>query len=266
VLELLFDRIQPNGAAAEAPGQLLSPVGRAVGDDDALRAAGNQVDRCEIAHLPGSDHQDLPPTEVSKHPTRKLGRGRGDRGRVLADRRLRPNPSADTERLAEEPVQSASDRFHRAGGLVSTSYLPEDLCLAGDERVEACGDPEEVDGRRLVAKRVERRLDLGSRHACPVRQLLERASFRPVGMPVDQVELGAVAGREGDGLAASVGQASRELTSLGVSQVQPFAELDRRPLVRGPDKEQRHLYAAFRRRASSVSSATSRSRRESLNA
>ena len=54
--------------------------------------------------------------EVVEDPLGQLGRGRGDRGRVLADRRLGANALADAERLAEEPVQDRAGRRRLARG------------------------------------------------------------------------------------------------------------------------------------------------------
>ncbi len=81
--------------------------------------------------------------------------------------------------------------------LVREPHLTEDLALAGDERVQAGGNAEEVVRGSPVLQPVERRLDLR-----PERR--ERGDRIPLGLLRVlgcEVELGAVAGREADSLA-----------------------------------------------------------------
>ena len=99
----------------------------------------------------------------------------------------------DVERLAEDPVEQRPVR----AGLVGVAHLAEDLALARDERVEPGGDAEEMQRRRVVVH-AGRASDLGSPS-----ERLRRALARPrSGSVVREVELGAVAGREADRLAA----------------------------------------------------------------
>ena len=60
------------------------------------------------------------------------------------------------QRRPEEPVEQRAG----APGLVGLADLSEDLALARNERVEAGGDAEEVQGGRLVAEAVEQRREL----------------------------------------------------------------------------------------------------------
>src|SRR5436190_1938963 len=64
-----------------------------------------------------------------------------DRGGALGDRGLGPDLLSGMQRLAEEPVEHRTGRAHLEGG----ADLAKDLALAGDERVEPRGDPEEME-------------------------------------------------------------------------------------------------------------------------
>ena len=152
---------------------------------------------------------------------------------ALADRGLRPDPLADGQRLAEHPVEQRPGRSGLEGG----AHLAEDLALAGHERVEARRDPEEVQRRRLVVQAVE---DAVERLAG---ELLERREHRVLVDAVD-VQLGAVARREADGVAerprersaASRSSVTRSRSSTGATWCErPTSEsLMRSGSARGP--------------------------------
>ena len=82
-------------------------------------------------------------------------------------------------------------------GLVRGAHLAEDLALAGHERVEPGRDAEEVQRGGLVVQAVERVLDLRLERG----ERCDRARFGVLGVLGGDVELGAVARREADGLA-----------------------------------------------------------------
>ena len=89
------------------------------------------------------------------------------------------------QRIVEEPVQ---ERPRRAG-LVCRAHLPEDLALAGDERVEPRRNSEEVQRRRMIGEPIRQ----GSDAVTAVRaHRIERTVLR---MLTDDVELRAVARR-----------------------------------------------------------------------
>ena len=104
------------------------------------------------------------------------------------------------ERLAEEAVEQ------RAGGadLERVPHLAEDLALARHERVEPGGDAEQVQRGAVVAEPVEHGGERRAVVACE-REQRRRSRARPGASLVvvaREVELGAVAGREHDRLAA----------------------------------------------------------------
>ena len=92
-----------------------------------------------------SDQHDAAAVEALEDLLREGGRRGRDGGWALADRRLETRATAGVQRHAEGPVEQ------RAGGshLEGVPHLAEDLALAGDERVEARCDAEQVQrGRR----------------------------------------------------------------------------------------------------------------------
>ena len=120
----------------------------------------------------------------------------------------------------------------RAGldGLVGGSDLAEDLALSRHERVEPGGDAEEVQRRRVLVQAVDDAVERLTR------QLLERRQCGALVDPVD-VELGAVAGREADRIAERAGERRRGCEI----ERDPFAQLDRRDVVRQADQRERHV-------------------------
>ena len=123
----------------------------------------------------------------------------------------------------EEPVQERSGR----AGLVGGAHLAEDLSLAGDERVEPRGDAEQMQRRGVIAQPVERRLDLGLERD----ERIDRGALG--GLPVlrRDIELGAVARREADGLAERAGERRR----MGPVERDALAELYGRAVMRCAD-------------------------------
>src|SRR6185369_2599893 len=78
-------------------------------------------------------------------------RGVAHRHRALAQAGLGAHALADAERGREEAVGHRAGRLGAAGLGVRVLYLPEDLRLADDERVEAGGDAKQVVGGLLAA-------------------------------------------------------------------------------------------------------------------
>jgi hypothetical protein len=136
------------------------------------------------------------------------------------------------QRLPEEPVE------HRAGraGLESGADLAEDLALAGDERVEPRGDSEEMERRRLVREAVDDRAELLHRQPADGDKGVHGAQF---GIGADDVQLGAVAGREAHRLPV-LGERCRQLAGLRQGNECPLTDSDRRPLVGEPDEREHH--------------------------
>ena len=133
------------------------------------------------------------------------------------------------QRLAKDAVEQQPGRARLVGG----ANLAEDLAFARDERVEAGGDAEQVQRGSLVAQAIERGLDL----RLELCERGDRALLGLAGILRDDVELGAVARREADGLA----ELERQLRCGLTIERDPFAQLDRCVMVRRADKnEMRH--------------------------
>ena len=98
------------------------------------------------ARLAGADEEDPTAREIVEHLLGQRGGNRGDGGRVLADRRLRPHALAAPQRLSEEACQDRA----RGADPVRRADLAEDLGLARHHRVEPCRHTEEVE-RRVFA-------------------------------------------------------------------------------------------------------------------
>ena len=135
------------------------------------------------------------------------------------------------QRLAEEPVEQRAGR----AGLEGAPHLPEDLALAGNERVEPGGDAEEVQRRRLVPEPVERGGEIGGAVA---RELRHRRDGFVLGVLLArEVELGAVARRQHDRLAAEpLGAAAPARVEV---ERDALPQLDRSAVVRDADERQR---------------------------
>ena len=152
------------------------------------------------------------------------------------------------ERLPEEPVEQRS----RRAGLVGRAHLAEDLALARDERVESGRDAEQVQARGLVAQAVERlldrRLELGERG--------DGGPLRRLRIGTGDVQLGAVAGREADRLAAALREPRRERRRLLPVERDALSHLDGRVMVRGADEDEAHQakWVAGRARRTTITS------------
>ena len=130
--------------------------------------------------------------EIAEHLLGKRCGRRRDRRRALSDRSLHPNALARVQCLAEEPVEKRAC----GAGFERGPHLAEDLPLAGNERVEPGGDSKQVKRRRLVPEAIERRGEVVS----PIAGQLDERGNRFVVrvLLADEIELGAIAGREHD--------------------------------------------------------------------
>ena len=147
------------------------------------------------------------------------------------DRGLHPNALPRVQRLAEEPVEKRA----RRAGFECRPHLAEDLPLAGNERVEAGRDSKQVERRRLVAQAIQRSGEIVGPLAG---QLCERVDRFVVRMLfADEIELGAIAGREHDGLAV---EPLGERAARVEIQRNPLAQLDRSSVMRDAGESQLH--------------------------
>ena len=188
--EMRRDVGESDRGAVEAIGETAAGLEGAVRDVGDPRAARGEVPGGELADPAGADEHHAPAGEIAEH-LRGQGRGgRADRRRALADRGLRAHALADGQRLAEHPVEQRPRRH----GLERRAHLAENLPLPRDERVEPGGDPEQMQRGLVVVQPVENAVErlagLRGEHLGDV--LLAVAG---------QIDLGAIAGREADGIA-----------------------------------------------------------------
>src|SRR5262249_33869504 len=151
-----------------------------------------------LAHLARAEVEDRAAFEAPEHLLCERCRRGRDRGRTLANRRLRAHLPARVQRLPEDAVEERPGRTE----LVRKTHLAEDLALARDKRVEPGGDSEEVMGRGPVLQAVERGLDLRPERG----ERRDRVALRLLDVLGRDVELGAVAGREAGCLASALRQ------------------------------------------------------------
>ena len=230
-LELGTDRVELDSLRTQALRELLAVGQRPVRDDRDVRSARHEVTRRRLADLPGTEHEHPPAGEIVEDLLRERG-GRGrHRGGAFADRRLEPDTPPGVERLAEELVEERAGR----AGLERGPHLAEDLALTRHERVEAGGDAEEMQRRRLVAEPVQRSSQISASIAGELR---ERPDGELLGVLVlDEVELGAIAGGEDDRLTLELrGQRPARLEV----ECDALTQLDRSLVVRHACERQLH--------------------------
>ena len=158
------------------------------------------------------------------------------------ERRLGPDPLADAERRVEQPVQDRADRTDVRGGGVRLFHLAEDLRLADDEGVEPGGDPEQVSRRVEVGELVDVRRQRGSIDAVELGDEPYQLGACAVALIACGIQLGAVTGRQDDGLAARQPRcqlAQRHVEPARV-EVDPLAQLHRRRPMTDSDQEEVH--------------------------
>ena len=136
------------------------------------------------------------------------------------------------ECVAEEPVEKRAC----CADVVRGAHLAEDLALPRHHRVEPGCNAEEMERRCLVAEAIERRPEL----------LLEREQRRLglalglVGRVISQIQLGAVARREADGLAALAREPQGELARAVRVERCALPQLDGSLVVRDADEDDAH--------------------------
>ena len=190
--------LEAHRAAAEALGEPDRAVVVAVGDEDGLDPARGQRPRGQLGRLAGADQQ---------HARGRRGRRacagasstatEGIETPALADPGLGAGPLAGRERAAEEAVEDRPGRALDERQLVGALDLALDLGLAEDHRVEPGGDPEEV-ARGLDAAAASRGCPTSSVGRIPAcaGEHAEREALGLDRVGDDEVELGAVAGRD----------------------------------------------------------------------
>src|SRR3954469_1932718 len=269
---------------AEAVGQRAGAAGVAVGDEDRRDALVGQRLRRALARLARADDDDAALREVADGLARELDGDRRDADPLAADAGLRADALARLERGAEQAVRHRAGRARRQRELVRAADLALDLGLADDHRLEPAGDAVELARGVAVARRVDDLREGGRADARARGELRERIGLGLHRVGRDEVELGAVAGRDRDRLLHLVvaPEGAQELRGLARAEREALADLDRRGLERDAEGEQlAHRRAASSSAsragagsdgarapwsASSLSSVSSRSKRDSFEA
>ncbi len=260
---------------AEALGQRAGAIGVAVGDEDRAHALVGQRLRRQLGGLAGADDDDRPRGEVADDFAGEVDGDRRDAHALAADPGLRAHALAGLQRGAEQAVRHRPGRAGGERGLVGALDLALDLALADDHRVEARGHAVELARRVAVARGVDDRGQLGRADLGAARQPAQQLGLGLHRVAADEVDLGAVAGRDRDGLVDLVAgdEVLQEALGPPLGERQALAQRDGRRLVRDAESEQlaqcectasRPSSRSGIRSASSSSSASSRSKRASL--
>ncbi len=194
--QLLGQLVEADRGAVEALGEADRAVVVAVGDEDSCDAAGDQRLGDQLGGLAGADDEDAAVGEVAERPSRQLDRDGGDRDAGLADPGLLPGAAAGAERAAEEAVEDRPGGALDHRQLVGAFDLALDLGLAEDHRVEPGGHLQQVASGLVGAQRVEVAEQLGRSDLRLAGEDAERGRLGLDRVGDDQVELGAVAGRD----------------------------------------------------------------------
>ena len=241
-LSSVGELVEADPAPADPLGQLARRAHRAVGHHDLAHPVPEEGDRRRLGHAPGADDEHLAARQVGEDV---LGQVEGDgrhRRRAGADVGLGAHALAHLERLAEELVEQRPARPLLDAELPGRAHLALDLALPDDHRVEAAGDAEELGRRAVLAQHVAGAGELVGRHP---RVGHDGRGHRVLGAPRvgrRDVDLGAVAGRERDGLGdlAAGDEAAQQRPALALGERGLLALLDRRGLVGEAEHEQRH--------------------------
>ena len=239
-LELLGQLLEADRVAVEALGEPDRAVVMAVGDEDGGDAAGDQGAGEQLGGLAGADDEHAAVAEVAERAPRQLDRDRGDRDVLLADPGLIAGAAAGGEGAAEEAVEDRPGAALDQSQLVGALDLALDLGLAEDHRVEPGGDAEEVADRVAGAQRVEVAEQLGGADLGLAGEHAERGRLGLDRVGDDQVELGAVAGRDRRRLvdAGGLGQLAQGAGGAALGQREPLAQVERRRLVGDAEGEE----------------------------
>ena len=162
-----------------------------------------------------------------------------DRRRAPGDAGLGAGTLAGLDRAAEQQVQRRPRGTLELGGLPGRAYLTEDLALTEHRGVEPGGDLEEVGDRRGIVLAVEMRDQLVGRQVAELAQEVAYVAVRPVEQFGDDIDLGAVAGRQHDGFADVVAhrQAGNGLAESVGDHRDAFEQRQRAAAMVDPDDQ-----------------------------
>ena len=195
-----------------------------------------------LAHLPRAQQHQLAAREGAQTVGGQADRGLRQRRDAPADGRLRPDPLADLEGVAEQPRQPGSGRPLVAGPLPGGADLAQDLALAQHHRLQARGHAEQVGRGRLVVVGEEVVAEVLRREEGQPGEEVADVLHAAVEALGDHVDLGAVARRQDDGLAHEV---AAHQVAQGLGQVlgrdgHALEDLERDRAVAQSDDDERH--------------------------
>ena len=182
-----------------------------------------------LAHLAGPHHQHPGAGQSTRPAVGGQGhRAVGERGDAPGDGRLRPDPLAGLDGMAEEGAEHRARDLLALGPLPGPSDLAEDLGLAEHRRVEPGGHREEMAGDVVVEPDGEvlgQRLD---RAAADGGQELLDLGHAVVEALDHRVDLGAQAGRQDDrlGQVGLVPQAPERLGEGALGDRHPVEQVE----------------------------------------
>jgi hypothetical protein len=136
----------PTGAspAAEAGGQALAALQRAVGHRHRLGRTRREVRGHQFDHLAGADEEHLHLGQVLEQLRRQPHRGRGHADAVRADLGGRAHFLGHRKGALEQLVQRGAQRAGFVGHAHGLLHLAQDLRLAEHHRIEPGRHPEGV--------------------------------------------------------------------------------------------------------------------------
>ena len=185
--------------AAEAPGQGLRIVERAIGHDQASNLRLGQVPCRQLDRFTGADQQHAGLGKVGEDAFGQAHRGECDRNRVGADARVRAHALGHGEGVLEQPLERSIERPGIAREGIGILDLAEDLRFAEDHRFEARGHAKQVANGVGIVVAVEEFLDVRAVQLTVPVQPVERRAFG-TGFDI-AVKLGAITGGKDGGLA-----------------------------------------------------------------
>src|SRR4029077_6506756 len=150
-----------DGLSVELLRQADGAVVSAVGHEDRRATVGHQVACGELAHLACANDKDFLALQRSENLLREFDRNRSNRHRRCSDGSLAAHALGDGKGAAEELVELSADSAHSARGCIGFFYLPENLRLAHDHRVETRSYAENMAHRVLLAEFIK----MGIKHA-----------------------------------------------------------------------------------------------------
>ena len=186
---------RPYADAAEAPGDFLRGLARAVGDGDVPDAAGgDRLERLE-PDSPCTDNEHAARRDVAEHALGERERHRARRRGIRTDRGLRSRSAPGGDRSSRQQRQHLPDVI--AAVTEGIAHLAEDLGFPQHERVQPRGDATQMPGNvltRVDVEMLDERRALDSVHLCE--RVHERIARVLDSVDEVRVQLDAIARRE----------------------------------------------------------------------